>query len=80
MNTKRVSVNSESNSVRCECSGAALSERLLERTLTFAEIVELSEKCGLWEIEKEVKKTSNRPLTFVVPANQVFASISRIVE
>jgi hypothetical protein len=67
-------------SVRCECSVAAVSERLFERTLTFAEIVELSEKCGFWDIEKEVKKTLNRPLTFVVPTTQVFASISRVVE
>ncbi len=80
MNTTRASVNCESNSVRCECSVAALSERLFERTLTFVEVLDLSEKCGFWEIESEVKKTFNRPLTFVVPATQVFASISRIVE
>jgi hypothetical protein len=80
MNTKRVSLNLESNSVRYECSVAALSQRLLERTLTFEEIAELSEKCGLWEIERGAKKTVNRPLTFLVPAVQLVASVSRIVE
>jgi hypothetical protein len=46
--------------------------------LSFAEIVELSEKCDLWEIEKQ-RKTFSRPVTFV-PASQVVASFSRIVE
>jgi len=79
MNTKSVFLSRQSNTVACECSVAALSKRLYERSLTIAEVVELSEKCGLWEIEKETKSYS-RPLTFVVPANQVFASVSRIVE
>jgi len=79
MNTKSILLNRKSNTAACECSVAALSKRLYERSLTIAEVVELSEKCGLWEIEKETKSYS-RPLTFVVPANQVFASVSRIVE
>jgi len=80
MNTKRVPLNSESNTVRHECSFEALSERLFERTLSFSEVVELSEKCSLWDIEKKVKKTHSSPFTFAVPANQLFASVSRIVE
>ena len=80
MNTKSVFLSRQSNTVACECSVAALSKRLYERSLTIAEVVELSEKCGLWEIEKETKKSYSRPFTFVVPANQVFASVSRIVE
>lgn len=81
MNSKRDPLNSELNSVRCECSVAAISERLFERTLTFAEIAELSEKCGLWDVERKVNKTFRRPLTFVVPATQLFASVvSRMVE
>ena len=79
MNTKWVPVNRELSSVRPECSAAALSERLFEGPLSFAEILELSEKCDLWDIEKE-RKTFSRPLTFVVPATQVVASFSRIVE
>jgi hypothetical protein len=47
--------------------------------MTFTEVVELSEKCGLWEIEKEAK-TSSRPLTFLVPTSQVYASVSRFIE
>jgi hypothetical protein len=80
MNTKSVLLNRQSNTVACECSVAALSKRLYERTLTIAEVVELSEKCGLWEIEKETKKSYSSPFTFTVPANQLFASVSRIVE
>jgi len=80
MNIKSVLSNRRSNTAACECSVASLSKRLYERTLTIAEVVELSEKCGLWEIEKETKKSYNRPFTFVVPASQLFASVSRIVE
>jgi hypothetical protein len=80
MNIKKAPMNNELNSVRCECSVAALSERILERTLNFAEIAELSEKCGLWDIEKNAAKTLKRPLTFVIPATQLFASVSRRVE
>jgi hypothetical protein len=80
MNTKGVNFNTQASSGRGECSAEALSERLFERTLTFSEIVELSEKCGLWDIEKENRKSFRRPLTFVIPATQVVASLSRIVE
>jgi hypothetical protein len=80
MNTKRVPVNTELNSVQCECSLSAVSERLFERPMTFAEVVELSEKCGFWEIETAAKETLSRPLTFVIPNTQVFASVSRMVE
>lgn len=80
MNTKRVTFNTQARSGQWECSAEALSERLFERTLTFSEVVELSEKCGLWDIEKETRKSFGRPLTFVVPATQSVASISRIVE
>jgi hypothetical protein len=80
MNAKRVSFPSESNTVPCECSVEAISERLFERALTFGEIVELSEKCGLWDIERKAKQSYSRPFTFVVPANQIFGSVSRIVE
>jgi hypothetical protein len=78
MNSKRVSVSGES--MRSECSVAAVSERLFERTLTFAEIVDLSEKCGLWDVGRDAKKPFSHPLAFVVPAIQSFASVSRIVE
>jgi hypothetical protein len=77
MNTKRVP---ELNALRDECSVEALSERLFERTLSIAEVVELSEKCSLWEIEKKVKKTYSSPFTFAVPTSQLFASVSRMVE
>ena len=80
MNTKRVPLNSELNALRHECSVEALSERLFERTLSIAEVVELSEKCSLWDIEKKVKKTYSSPFTFGVPANQLLASVSRMVE
>jgi hypothetical protein len=80
MTSKRVSVSGDSNSMRSECSVAAVSERLFERTLTFAEIVDLSEKCGLWDVGRDAKKPFSHPLAFVVPAIQSFASVSRIVE
>jgi hypothetical protein len=80
MNTKSILLNKQSNSAACDCSIAALSKRLYERTLTISEVVELSEKCGLWEIEKETKKSYSRPFTFVVTANQLYGSVSRIVE
>jgi hypothetical protein len=80
MNTQKVPAKSESNSVRYECSVAALSERLFERSLTFEEIAELSEKCGLWNVEKEAKKKVSRPFTFTVPAMQLVTSVSRFVE
>jgi hypothetical protein len=80
MNTKSILSNKRSNSAACECSVAALSKRLYERTLTISEVVELSEKCGLWEIEKETKKSYSRPFNFVVPGNQLYSSVSRNVE
>jgi hypothetical protein len=80
MNTQKVATKSESNSVRYECSVEALSERLFERSLTFEEIAELSEKCGLWNIEKEAKKRARRPFTLTVPAMQLVTSVSRFVE
>ena len=80
MNTKSILLNKRSSSAACDCSVAALSKRLYERTLTITEVVELSDKCGLWEIEKETKKSYNRPFTFVVPGNQLYGSVSRIVE
>jgi hypothetical protein len=80
MNAKRASFHSESNAVPRECSVEAISELLFERALTFSEIVELSEKCGLWDIERKAKNRYSHPFTFVVPANQLFGSVSRIVE
>jgi hypothetical protein len=80
MNTKSILLNKRSHSAACECSVAALSKRLYERALTISEVVELSEKCGLWEIEEETKKSYSRPFTFVVPGNQLYGSVSRIVE
>jgi hypothetical protein len=80
MNTKRVPLNGELKSARNECSVEALSKRLFERSLTLAEVVELSEKCGFWDIEPKAKKIYTRPFTFAVPSNQVFGSVSRIVE
>jgi len=70
----------ELKSNRNECSVEAVSQRLFERPLTFVEIAELSEKCGLWEIEREPGKNRSRPFTFVVPATQLVASFSRNVE
>lgn len=80
MNAKMASFQNGSNAVPRECSVEAISERLFERALTFDEIAELSEKCGLWDIERKAKKRHSSPFTFVVPANQLFGSVSRIVE
>ena len=80
MNTKMVTANNKSSSARCECSVAAISQRLFEHTLTLAEVVELSDKCGLWDVESDSKKAFTRPLTFIVPTTQAFASVSRMVE
>jgi hypothetical protein len=80
MNTQKIPAKGESNSIRYECSVEALSKRLFERSLTFKEIAELSEKCGLWNIEKEVKKKAKRPFTITVPAMQLVTSVSRFVE
>jgi len=65
---------------RPECSAAAISERLFERPMTFAELAELSEKCDLWSVRERAPEWNSRPLTFVVPAVQMVASISRFVE
>jgi hypothetical protein len=80
MNTQKVSAKSDFNSARYECSIEALSERLFERSLTFKEIAELSDKCGLWNIEKEGSKSVRRPLTFTVSTLQLVTSVSRLVE
>ena len=79
-NTKRAAFKTKASSDRGECSAETLSERFFERTLTFSEIVELSEKCDLWDIGKETRKYFRHPLTFVVPTTQLVASFSRIVE
>jgi hypothetical protein len=63
-----------------ECSTAAVSQRLLERTMTFAEIAELSEKCNLWNLDRPGAKPKNDRLTFLVPAFQLVVSMSRFVE
>jgi hypothetical protein len=68
-------------SLNCtECSAAVLSKKLLERRLNLAEIAALSEKCDLWNPRKHAAIPTNRPLTFLVPAFQLVASISRYVE
>jgi len=68
-------------SLNCtECSATVLSKRLLERPLNLAEAAALSEKCDLWNPRKHAEKRTNHPLTFVVPAFQLVASISRYVE
>jgi hypothetical protein len=46
--------------------------------MTFTEVVELSEKCGFWDIKAATGQS--RPLTFIIPNTQAFASVSRIVE
>jgi len=65
---------------RPECSAAAISERLFERPMTFAELAELSEKCDLWSVRERAPEWNSRLLTFVIPAVQMVASISRFVE
>jgi hypothetical protein len=73
-------MNTSYPSNRTECSPEALSKRLFERPLKFAEIAELSEKCDLWDVGKRAAKRQNLPFTFAVPAVQLVASISRFVE
>jgi hypothetical protein len=51
-----------------------------DRPLTFSEIAELSELCKPLYAEKHSRNSYVSPLTFVVPAQQVVASISRLVE
>jgi hypothetical protein len=70
-------VNSFSNEKRHHENNAPC---VLERTLTFGEIAELSEQCEA--VQREVRSVDrfSPPLTFVVPAYQVVASISRLAE
>jgi hypothetical protein len=51
-----------------------------ERPLSFQQIAELSEQCE--PVYRKVRATNSftPPLTFVVPAYQLFASVSRFVE
>ena len=53
---------------------------VFERTLSFGEIAELSEQCE--SVPRKVRSIDRftPPVTFVVPAYQVVASISRFVE
>jgi hypothetical protein len=80
MNSTHLSVNRTFKSKRCECSPEYVSARLFERSLTFAEIAELSEKCNLWTFEGYSDRTAKVPITFTIPVTQAFASISRIIE
>ena len=51
-----------------------------DRPLTFSEIAELSDLCKPLFCETRSANSFAPPLTFVVPAHQVVASISRFVE
>jgi hypothetical protein len=51
-----------------------------DRPLTFSEIAELSELCKPLYTETHSRNSYVSPLTFVLPAQQVVASISRLVE
>jgi hypothetical protein len=51
-----------------------------ERPLTFAEVAELSAECELARREIVPARFVKPPLTFIVPAQQIIASISRFVE
>jgi len=73
-------MNASSISNCTECSARALSKKLLERPLELTEIAGLSEKCDLWNPRQQTAKRTNHPFTFVVPAFQLVASISRYVE
>ena len=63
-----------------KCAPPQLVDRLFERSLTFAEIADLSDKCNLWEVERSFDRIPKPPMTFTVPTVQLFASISRFVE
>jgi hypothetical protein len=80
MNSTYLPVNRSSKSTARECSPAYLSERLFERSITFAEIADLAEKCDLWEVDGASAESRKPPITFTVPTIQLFASISRVVE
>jgi hypothetical protein len=69
-----------SSSPKRACSAKFLAKRNFELPLTFAEIVDLSEKCDLWELETASRKTHKPPITFTIPTAQLVASISRVVE
>jgi hypothetical protein len=73
-------MNTLLSSTPIECSATALSKRLQEGPLNFAEIVELSEKCHLRVPEVRAANCRNHQFTFVVPGIQAVASISRFVE
>jgi hypothetical protein len=51
-----------------------------ERSFTFGEIAKLSEECESTYLRIRAGNSFTPPLTFVVPAQQVVASISRFVE
>lgn len=51
-----------------------------ERPLTFTEIAKLSEECESAHRTTPSANSCKAPLMFVVPAQQVVASISRFVE
>jgi hypothetical protein len=65
-------------------NGKLLTDRIaacnFELPLNFKEIAELSERCE--PIYRKIRATNSftPPLTFVVPAYQLVASISRFVE
>ncbi len=80
MNSTDLPLNRTFKSTRYECSPAYLSERLSQRSITFAEIADLSDKCDLWEVDKASTICPRLPIIFTVPATQLFASISRVVE
>ena len=61
-------------------SDGAHCERSFERPLTFAEIAELSERFELPNLKQYAASRAGGPITFVVPAFQLVASISRFVE
>jgi hypothetical protein len=73
-------LTSGSSAAKRACSAKLLSSRSFELPLTFAEIADLSEKCDLWELEMPSTKTRKPPITFTIPAAQLFASVSRVVE
>jgi hypothetical protein len=64
---------------------ARLSDHLVaacnfDRPLTFSEIAQLSELCAPLYRKIRPGNSFAAPLTFVVPAHQVVASVSRFVE
>ncbi|HEV3209863.1 MAG TPA: hypothetical protein VGY91_06320 [Chthoniobacterales bacterium] len=73
MNTVNPSINQK----RLTDRSAACN---FDRPLTFEEIAEMSERCE--PIYRKIRATNSftPPLTFVVPAYQLVASISRFVE